>query len=58
MDSCKLACLEIANNAYRRRFGQSSNSNTETITAAGVVLTPRDIPTVAMEFIGTYRMYA
>lgn len=50
----KEAALEIANQAYLRRFGKSV-SNAETITAAGVVLSPRDIPTKAMNFIRAHR---
>jgi hypothetical protein len=56
MEEVKLACLEIANNAYHRRFGQSLRSE-ETITAAGIVLSPREIPQMAKEFINTYRRY-
>jgi len=54
MEEAHNAVCEIANTAYRRRFGQSA-SNTETITAAGIVLSPRDIPAMAMEFISVYR---
>lgn len=50
----KLATLEIASNAYHRRFGRSV-INSETITAAGVVLSPRDIPTSAVNFILAHR---
>lgn len=54
MNGAKLACLEITQAAYHRRFGKSL-SNSETITAAGVVLTPRDIPRSAAAFISTFR---
>ena len=54
MKACQNACIEIANSAYRRRYGQSATSNTETVTAAGVVLSPRDIPTMAKTFIAQY----
>jgi len=57
MGTLKTAVLETAMQAYKRRFGQS-NSNTQTVTAAGIVLTPRDIPAIAAEFISTYRKYA
>lgn len=57
MDELKNAVLEIAAQAYSRRFGQSSNA-TATVTAAGVVLSPRDIPAMATDFIRTYRRYA
>lgn len=46
------AVLEIANTAYNRRFGKSTGESA-TITGAGVVLTPRDIPKMAEEFIRT-----
>lgn len=46
----KNATLEIAQNAYDRRFGRSSQ-NIATVTAAGVVLSPRDIPVMAERFI-------
>lgn len=54
MEEARNAVCEIANTAYRRRFGQST-SNTETVTAAGVVLAPKDIPLLAYEFIKTYQ---
>lgn len=52
----KSAVLETAMQAYKRRFGNSTNS-TATITGAGVVLAPRDIPTMTTHFIGSYRRY-
>jgi hypothetical protein len=54
MEEAHNAACEIANTAYRRRFGQST-SNTETVTAAGIVLSPREIPAMAQEFIKTYQ---
>lgn len=57
MDEIKQAVCEIVNNSYRRRFGQSQTANTETVTAAGVVLSPKEIPAMAAEFIGLYRRY-
>ncbi len=54
MHGAKQACLEIAQSTYHRRFGKSL-SNNETVTAAGVVLTPRDIPRSAAAFISTFR---
>lgn len=56
MDEAKQAVLEIANQARNRRFG-SSTSNTVTVTGAGVVLSPRDIPVMAHDFISTFRKY-
>lgn len=52
----KSAVLETAMQAYKRRYGTSTNS-TATITGAGVVLAPKDIPTMATHFIGSYRRY-
>lgn len=54
MEDARNAVLEIVVNAYKRRFGKSAGGN-ETVTAAGVVITPRDIPAMAAEFITTYR---
>lgn len=54
METARNAVLETAVNAYRRRAGQSQGG-TETITGAGVVITPRDIPAMAEEFIRSYR---
>jgi hypothetical protein len=53
MEEVRNATIEITNNAYHRRFGQSIRSE-ETITAAGIVLTPREIPHMAKEFIKVY----
>jgi hypothetical protein len=46
----KNAVLEMANSAYNRRFGNST-SGAVTITAAGVVISPRDITATAQAFI-------
>lgn len=54
MELAKQAVLEIANQAKARRFGQSL-TNTETITPGGIVLSPRDIPSLAVDFIKTFR---
>lgn len=56
MEEARNAVLEITNTAYRRRFGQSTSS-VETVTAAGIVLSPRDVPAMAWEFISSYRNY-
>jgi hypothetical protein len=47
------AVLEIANNAYNRRFGKSTGESA-TVTAAGVVLSPRDIPAMAEEAVRAF----
>lgn len=54
MPALKLATLELASNAYHKRFGRSVQNN-ETITAAGVVLSPKDVPNSAQAFINTYK---
>ena len=56
MDELKTATLETALQAYRRRFGQSG-TNQATITAAGVVLSPKDIPTIMVDFLNIHRRY-
>ena len=55
MEEARGASLEIADNAYRRRFGDPASTSAVTITAAGVVLSPKDIPAMAVDFISTYR---
>ena len=48
----KEACLEIAMAAYHR-FGENTTSES-TITAGGVVITPRDIPASARAVLDNY----
>lgn len=50
------ACLMIANAYYKRRYGESTSS-VATVTAAGVVITPQDIPSVAAKTIERYRSW-
>jgi len=50
----KQACMEIVNAAYGRRTGQNMSAVAE-VTAAGVVLTPADIPQSARAIIDAYR---
>ncbi len=50
MEGAKQSCLEIAQSAYQKRFGRNTGESA-TITGAGVVLTPRDIPATAQAFI-------
>ena len=50
MEGARMSTLEIANTAYKKRFGQSVGESA-TVTAAGVVLAPRDIPVTAQQFI-------
>ena len=53
-EQAKAAVLEMANSAYERRYGKATGESAQ-VTAAGVVLTPRDIPKMAEEFIRIYR---
>ena len=55
MAGAKEAVLEITSQAYKRRFGQSGDSST-TFTAAGVIITSRDVPTMAQEFIKSFQV--
>lgn len=50
----KEACLEIASAWYHRRFGENMSSET-VITAAGVVVTPKDIPAAAKSILSKYQ---
>ncbi len=50
----KVACLEIVNASYGRRSGQNMAGIAE-VTAAGVVLTPADIPQSARGILRHYR---
>lgn len=50
MEGAKQSCIEIANGMYQKRFGRNTGESA-TITAAGVVLTPQDIPATARSFI-------
>lgn len=52
MEGAKQAAIEIANSAYQRRFGRNTGESA-TVTGAGVVLTPRDIPATAQAFINS-----
>jgi hypothetical protein len=47
------ACMEICLSAYHRRWGVNV-SGTATITGAGVVITPQDVPSGAREIIAHY----
>lgn len=53
-DDIKGACLMIAEGLYKRRFGENT-SGTTTITGAGVVITPADIPVTARAMLDPYR---
>jgi hypothetical protein len=51
----KSACMQIASSLYKRRFGENT-TGTATITGAGVVVMPTDVPTTAQGIIGRYKM--
>ena len=50
------ACLMIALSIYKRRFGENVSSNVK-ITAAGVVITPQDVPSQAAAIIRRYNRW-
>jgi hypothetical protein len=49
VQACQLICTSV----YHKRYGENTESAT-TITAAGVVLTPRDIPEIAHQTLVRY----
>jgi hypothetical protein len=49
-----LACMEIVTSVYQNRFG-ANTSGAATITGAGVVITPQDIPASAAAILRGYR---
>jgi len=53
-DNIKHACISIVISAYHRRYGEGVEG-VANITAAGVVITPRDIPADAWGIIKSYR---
>ena len=53
-DDIKEVCLEVAHNIYQRRSGQGTDS-VATITAAGVVIQPRDIPGWARDSLDYFK---
>ena len=53
----KESCIQIASAAYKRRFGENLGAVT-TITAAGITITPQDIPTYAWRVINVYKRRA
>lgn len=52
MPGAKQSCIEIANSSYQKRFGRNTGESA-TVTAVGVVLSPRDIPATAQAFISS-----
>lgn len=55
-EDIKNLTLAIAHNVYSARSGQSSPGNI-TITAAGVVIRPQDVPSWGAQIIRNYRKY-
>jgi hypothetical protein len=53
-DDIKELCVEIARNLYKSRFGENAEA-VSTITAAGVVVTPRAMPSWAKTLDGKYK---
>jgi hypothetical protein len=53
-DNIKNACLSIAQSVYGARSGQTSGGKI-TVTAAGVVIRPEDVPPFAADIIENYR---
>ena len=54
IDDIKAACIDIAVGFYKRRYGETT-SGTATITGAGVVITPQDVPAMARDIIASDR---
>jgi hypothetical protein len=53
-DNIKQAATLIALSMFKRRFGENLSA-VSTITAAGVVVTPQDVPSIAAATIQAYR---
>ncbi len=54
MEDVRKATLDITAHAYKRRFGESQ-SETARITAAGILLSPNDVPSSAKSLIASLR---
>lgn len=55
-DNIKHACISIVIAAYHRRYGEGVEGVAQ-VTAAGIVITPRDIPADAWGIIKSYRKH-
>lgn len=53
----KEACFEIASQFYHKRFGENQSSET-IVTAAGLVITPKDIPASAKSILDQYQRFS
>lgn len=51
----KQATILLATNIYRRRSGTNETAGAVHVTAAGVVVTPEDIPSLTKDIIKAYR---
>lgn len=49
------ACMDIAVRTYRRRYGNAQQQGQVTVTAAGVIITPQDVPQQARRTINAFR---
>jgi hypothetical protein len=54
MEDIKTTCLEIAQSVYGTRSGQSASGKI-TVTAAGVVIRPEEVPPLAQKVLDSYR---
>ena len=52
-DDIREACFMISQSLYKRRMGENV-SGIATVTAAGVVITPQDVPSVAADILARY----
>jgi hypothetical protein len=54
MSDIKTLCVEVAHNVFAKRFGES-NQGAATITAAGVVITPKDFGKMSDDILRHYK---
>ncbi len=54
-DNIKSDCLAVAQNIYRSKIGQATAGGDVTVTAAGVVVRPRDVPAWVAADLARYR---
>jgi hypothetical protein len=57
MEGAKESALELSNSLYNKRFGKSTGDSA-VITAAGVILTPQDVPATVKMFIKKMERHA
>lgn len=56
-DAVELACQMIVVNVYKNRFG-TNTSGAATVTGAGVVITPADIPAGVEKLLAQYKRFS